>query len=160
MSSSTKPLLGRFILAEIDEVDAVEAARVSILETLSDDWTYLADVAAIVTEVAKKHGLSLGVTDRDEWLRIQAGLATDPNFERRLRLTVRVLESMLGDGLIVPGEVREAFVPWDGSPSDWLARIERGWRSFGARLSVSDVCWFEITEKGELLGETIGTTPE
>ena len=119
----------------------MDAVTSEILETLLDDWTYLASVAAIVAEVEKSHNVDLPT--REESI---SGL--DPVLEARIATTLHVLRSMLSRHLLVPGELRPRFVAWTGDHSEWIARIDAGWREFGYDLSISDVCWFEITDEG------------
>ncbi len=63
--------------------------------------------------------------------------------------TIRVLDRMFRDGLVVPGALGESgFEDWPGSPDQWLAQahaeLERlGWRPMGAGS------WLRLTDLGE-----------
>jgi hypothetical protein len=94
----------------------------------SDDWVMAAEVA----EAAKF-----------------VGGATTPAAIRELSMVL--IGELLRDGLVEIGELVESgFRPWGVSDVEALARVDRAWRAMPAGPRLGDVCWLNLTQKGEL----------
>lgn len=116
-----------------------------VLEAANDDWLYLLDVQGILVDVAEESGLELwwpndgrdlkpGTAHQDVWL------------EERIRLGMRLVTMLLAENRLIPGYLSGGFMPWDGTIGQWLERIEAGWRKYGSKLGLGDVCWFSLVD--------------
>jgi hypothetical protein len=113
------------------------------------DWQYLAGVQFFVIAAAREHAVQLWFSSGAvamEHLRSEEHV--DERFEERVRVTMAVLRFMFDQQLIRPGGIMNGFEVWAGTPDEWLARIESEWRRFGSALSISDVCWLDLTDEG------------
>lgn len=105
-----------------------------------DDWVYLAELQGIVIQVAAEHKVDL-----------RLGQAED-KLDLRVRASMQVIERTLRAGLIEVGELPPPgyFRRWDLSEDAILERIRNQWEALGSRLSLGDVCWFELTDAGRV----------
>jgi hypothetical protein len=98
------------------------------------------------------------VMGRFDWVSSQDLVVVGSDFEcpvgpgGRAR-TLRVLERLLEDGLMVPGDLGDAgFVAWPGSATEWTdqtrAELDRlSWSPMG------DGFWLRLTERGVQVAE-------
>ncbi len=70
--------------------------------------------------------------------------------ERR-KITLRILTDLLEADLIRAGfpDGRQRFDAWNLSTPETLKRIEREWDELDREPNISEVAWFDITEKGK-----------
>ena len=67
--------------------------------------------------------------------------------------TYTIIRDLLSEGLIIAG-VRSPdfkFQPWNISPEEVIAQIEREWNELGRTPYFGDICEFEITPAGKEL---------
>ncbi|HRA47590.1 MAG TPA: hypothetical protein PK819_05930 [Thermomicrobiales bacterium] len=65
-------------------------------------------------------------------------------------LTIGVLAEALLGGFVVPGYVDDLFVPWDGNPANWLARIVFEMSQVDIeKIYTGDIAWFRNTSIGD-----------
>lgn len=137
------------MLSEKQEARVVAQASERTLISASHDWVDLAEIQSEVIQASADYGSHVWYRDMR---RATAALTTpgisDPWFETRLSRAMSVVGGTVSDGLLVPGTVLDGFQQWDGTPQDWLKRIEHEWRRIGTRLRIGDVCWFSLTEGG------------
>ncbi|MBA2691208.1 MAG: hypothetical protein H0U65_01770 [Rubrobacter sp.] len=62
----------------------------------------------------------------------------------------RVVSELVKGGYIHAGipKGRSDFIPWPLSADEAIERIEREWKALGREPDISEVAWFDITEKG------------
>ena len=98
-----------------------------------------------------------------DWLMLHdvvwASTRDDLNPETK-RKTLRVLECLYSEGLMVPGDLGEAGLEdWPGEPAEWLRRSEAelerlAWKPMGAGF------WLRLSEAGEEIArEHVGKRP-
>jgi len=89
-----------------------------------------------------------------------------PDLDRdgRWRLSLEAIKYLIREDLMVPGELREdGFKPWPLTKEEMLRRIEEEWEKLPEdldQLFFGQVCWLEITPKGEKLGKEIAERVE
>lgn len=62
----------------------------------------------------------------------------------------RVLSELVRGGYVRAGvpKSRSDFAPWQLTPEEAIERVEFEWRALGRDPSISEVAWFDITDKG------------
>ena len=122
-----------------------------MLIQLDDDWLFLLGVFSIIWQ--------------DEGPR-----APDPNWQAALPATfpqvIELTTHVLEQGYAIAGDVRinQGFISWELSPSATIDRIEQDYANLGRGLEMGDICWFQITDKGQAavdaVWESRGGRPE
>jgi hypothetical protein len=107
------------------------------------DWLQLVEVEDAIIQAARQHGVELWHRDPEVSL-----LRHDQWFGERLELTLTLLGRAFDQGLLEAGDVTPGFEVWAGAPADWIERIESGWRKLETQLSMGDVAWLNLTERG------------
>jgi len=109
------------------EYDAVEALVEYILESGSNDWVGLWEVAARAVDLKPD---ASGVDIRT--------------------FTLEALRAILTRGYAEVGDLGTArrFVPWGSSAEATLERINSEWQRLGRPPNIGEVCWIQLTEKG------------
>jgi hypothetical protein len=65
-------------------------------------------------------------------------------------MSLKIIRHLLEDDLVVAGDLLEGgFKAWDVSPREAFRRIETKWSTYPGGPSLGDLCWFDLTEKGE-----------
>ncbi len=127
-----------------------------ILETGTDDWFYLAEVACIISEAE-----SLDFFKQQDIIRERAMIVIRYLLEQGL-VRVGYLEGdkvvdelrANGDSMIFPhkfetNDGRNHLAFWNLSADDAIKKIRQDWLDLGRPISLWDVCWFENTKKGD-----------
>ncbi len=127
-----------------------------ILETGTDDWFYLAEVACIISEAE-----SLDFFKQQDIIRERAMIVIRYLLEQGL-VRVGYLEGdkvvdelrANGDPMISPNKFetndgRNHLAFWNLSADDAIKKIRQDWLDLGRPISLWDVCWFENTKKGD-----------
>lgn len=73
--------------------------------------------------------------------------------------TLGVLRELLDAGLVHAGNPAldgNAFLSWNLSPEETVARISREWNELGHDPSIGDIVWFTATAAGERLAVEVG----
>jgi hypothetical protein len=71
-------------------------------------------------------------------------------------LSLQLLRELLGRGLMEVGAVTESgFEPWRVAVDRALERIESEWRSLPKGPDLGDICWLNLTEKGQTRAEEL-----
>lgn len=74
--------------------------------------------------------------------------------------TLVVLRDLLDAGLVHAGNPAldgGAFLSWNLSPVETVARISREWDELGRDPSIGDIVWFTVTAAGERLAAELGS---
>ncbi len=69
----------------------------------------------------------------------------------------RVVSELVKGGYIHAGvpKGRSDFIPWRLTAAEAIERIKREWKALGREPNISEVAWFDITDKGrEYLART------
>ncbi len=63
----------------------------------------------------------------------------------------RVVSELVKGGYIHAGvpKGRDDFIPWRLTADEAVELIEAGWKALGRDPNISEVAWFDITEKGK-----------
>lgn len=72
-----------------------------------------------------------------------------------------VVSELVRGGYIHAGvpKGRDDFMPWRLTADEAVERIEAGWKALGRDPDISEVAWFDITEKGKAhLAQSEGRT--
>ena len=89
-----------------------------------------------------------------DWVGARAGVTgTEP----RRALAIGLVAQAICAGLLVAGEVTDdGFLPWDCGSASALAHIVEEWVAWGdAELTPGAICWFNLTEVGERMGQEV-----
>ncbi|MGO4603600.1 hypothetical protein [Terrabacter sp. 2YAF2] len=95
----------------------------------------------------------------DDWLQPAdifdiARFAGDTDEDAYVERAIRLVEALLREGLVVPGDVsREGFRPWASTIDESLNRIASVWQGDHDAAPVSFVAWLEATQAGHARGE-------
>jgi len=110
--------------------DCLDALLISGL----DDWVQAAEVASIARTT---------------------GAATSEDAVRDLSL--RLIRRLLDHGLMEVGTVTEqdGFTRWSISFSEAMRRIESEWRARPEGPGLGEVCWLNLTEKGQIQAQDL-----
>lgn len=93
-----------------------------LVESLRDDWVYLAEVLASVK------GNSTGQSD-------------DQIFES----AIEIISYLLTNSVIQVGDLeRSGFVSWELSVPETVKRIRDRRQELGGEISIGDVCWLNL----------------
>jgi hypothetical protein len=93
-----------------------------------DDWIQASEVASVTRIIGGKNS--------DETVR---------------DLSIQLIRTLLESGFVEVGmvEKQKGFIPWKVSVDDAMQRIERDWFSRPTGPGLGEVCWLNLTEKGE-----------
>jgi hypothetical protein len=88
------------------------------------------------------------------WVASSIGGASTPD---EVRVTsLQLIEHMLDEHLLTVGDVGDdGFSEWGISTDEAMMRIGHEWAALGRAPSLGDICWFNLTEIGETLGESV-----
>jgi hypothetical protein len=106
----------------------IESMLNELLTDGADDWLMALDVA---------------------WVAKSMGGARNANAIREL--SMRLIRELIVRELAIVGDVDEhGFQPWSLDISETLDQIGRRWASLSREPTLGDVCWLDLTPKGEL----------
>ena len=97
------------------------------------------------------------VSGADDWLMVvevtwvakSMGGARTPNTIQELSL--ELIRELIVREMVIVGDVDErGFQPWNLDISETLELIEKRWKSLSREPTLGDVCWLNLTPKGEL----------
>jgi len=149
LSRRIEAMEGASSMSGDEMVQIVDDAADSILVQGLADWLSFIEIQGEVIAAAREHAVQLWFSSGAVAMEhLRSDEHVDEWFEERVRVTMAVLRFMFDQQLIRPGGIMNGFEVWAGTPDEWLARIESEWRRFGSALSISDVCWLELTDEG------------
>ena len=71
-------------------------------------------------------------------------------------LSLRLVRELIGQDLMEVGAVTESgFTSWEISVDQALRRIEQEWRALPKGPDLGDVCWLNLTKKGEVQAKEV-----
>lgn len=71
-------------------------------------------------------------------------------------LCIGVCARLIFDDILVPGDIEDGFVPWQGEKPDLIARLIEGWLSQDIReVNLGDIAWFALTSRGEAIAQDL-----
>jgi len=71
-------------------------------------------------------------------------------------LSVELIRELLDRGLMTIGDVTESgFHAWELSTAEALDHVDAEWRMLSREPSLGDICWLQLTEKGEARAEAV-----
>ncbi len=129
-----------------DDFIVRDAAR-RVIDAAQIDWVQLVELQGYLLDAAEARSVELWSPSET----LGAGFGrrhNDSQFERRVKLGMRVVRELLESGRVVPGDISDHFKPWVGTKEEWQSRIEAGWRRHGTGLNLNDVCWFALAGDG------------
>lgn len=97
------------------------------------------------------HGVEDWVSAREVYGIASRSGATDPAVLRAL--AIGLITEVLVQGLMIPGDVRDSFQPWDAPTGDAIVRITRDWLTRADPvIGVGEIVWLNNSDAGETLG--------
>jgi len=98
-----------------------------------DDWIQAAEVASVV--------------------RMMMGAESSQVIRE---LSLQLIQTLLEEGLVEIGTVEEGgFEPWGLPTEKAMRRIERHWSARPSGPGLGEVCWLNLTAKGQTLAEDL-----
>ena len=79
--------------------------------------------------------------------------------EKRRDLSLEIIRTLLREGLVEIGMVyaHEGFVPWLSGVDESMQRIIREWSALPKGPNIGDICWLNLTQKGEAAARALAS---
>jgi hypothetical protein len=78
----------------------------------------------------------------------------DPELQRLA--AIGLVAALVGDGLVVVGDVANGHIPWDCSPGEAVLRVAREWTARAEpQVMPGELFWLDCAPAGQALGEAV-----
>jgi hypothetical protein len=108
-----------------------------VLARAAEDWVHPAELM----DVFRRRGIE------------------DPGMQRLA--AIGLVAALVGDGLVVVGDVADGHIPWGCPPGEAVLRVAREWTTRAeSQVMPGELFWLDCTPAGQAIGEAVWAREE